>query len=470
MLSLIHATSSVNLSAEFTAAFEAFQSIVLAGVCAAASADFDFHAHEGAVLDAARRLATGGVRELAAGTRPTAEFIEVDGVRHKRMADAKPGTYEALDGEFQVTRHLYREVGRRNGPTVDPIAVRCGMIEGRYTPAAATGLAHLAQTAPSRESAILARSLHVLPYSRSTFDRAGTLIGQRWDAVRVVEEQRLIEEFEVPAEAVAASFAVDRVSVPMEEDRELTAKDIERGIKRPVEVKLRMAYCGVWTLHDADGEPLHSVRYAWLADNGGQEAIEDALAADAWALFKQRPDLRFVTLADGAPEMQQMLDRALDGLPVKARLVDFWHLLEKLAEAAKAVDFPAEFMTARWREMLLSDDRAIESIERQLLSWGELYGDVLPEGLYDALTYIENQRERLRYASVRAAKLPIGSGHVEATCKTIVAVRMKRSGVRWRPTGGQAILYLRSLSTSSRWDPAMRAISRSYVRALKEVA
>jgi len=470
MLTLIHPAPSVNLSAEFTAAIEAFEGIVITGMQAAASADFDFRAHENAVLDAVRRLATSGVREVVAATMPAAEFIEVDGVLHKQMPEAKPGTYAGLDGEFKITRPLYREVGRRNGPTVDPIAVRCGMVDGRYTPAAAAGLAHLAQTAPSRESADLARSLHVLPYSRSTFDRLGTLVGKRWDDIREDEEQRLIETFEVPDEAMSASFAVDRVSVPMEEDRELTERDIERGIQRPIEVNLRMAYCGVWTLHDADGEPLHSVRYGWLAETDGQQAIEDALAADALALFEQRPDLRFVALADGAPEMQYMLDRVLNGLPVQARLVDFWHLLEKLAEAARAIDFPAEFMTARWREMLLSDDGAIDIIEGQLQSWASPYGEVLPEGLYNALTYIENQRDRLRYASVRAANLPIGSGHVEATCKTIVAVRMKRSGSRWRPPGGQSILHLRSLATSSRWSPAMRAISSSYVRAVKEVA
>lgn len=470
MHSLILPASSVKLSAEFTAAVTAFADIARDGVRAARSADFDFHAHEAALLDAGRRLATCGVREVAAASRPSTEFIDVDGVRFKRMAEEKPGTYRALDGEFRLKRHLYRRVGVHNGETVDPIAVRCGMVDGRYTPAAAAGIAHLAQTAPSRESTELARSLHVLPFGRSTFDRMGVVIGQRWDLIREDSEQRLIEVFEVPDEAVAVSFAVDRVSVPMEEDRELTDNDIERGVQRPVEVNLRMAYCGVWTLHDAHGEALHSVRYAWLADNGGREAIEDALTGDAWALYRKRPDLHFVTLADGAPEMQQMLDRVLDGLEVTARLVDFWHLTEKLAAAARAVEVPADFMTARWSQMLLADDRAIDNIERHLLRWAQPYKDALPEGLHDALTYIQNHRERLRYATTRAAGLPIGSGHVEATCKTIVSVRMKRSGARWRPTGGQSILHLRSLATSARWRPAMHAVSSSYVLPLREVA
>ena len=88
----------------------------------------------------------------------------------------------------------------------------------------------------------------------------------------------------------------------------------------------------------------------------------------------------------------------------------------------------------------------------------------LPEALHNALTYIENNREGMRYATIRAAGLPVGSGHVEATCKTIVSVRMKRAGARWKERSGQAILNLRSLACSQRWRPAMSLTLASYVR------
>ena len=61
---------------------------------------------------------------------------------------------------------------------------------------------------------------------------------------------------------------------------------------------------------------------------------------------------------------------------------------------------------------------------------------------------------------------PIGSGIVEAACKTLVTERLKRSGMRWRHTGGQAILTLRSLIQSDRFEPAWELMKSNYVKAV----
>ncbi len=255
----------------------------------------------------------------------------------------------------------------------------------------------------------------------------------------------------VAEEAVNVTIAVDRVRIPMEEDRELTDEDRQCGVERPVSRVLRMAYCGVWTLHDKDGEPLHGVRYAGAPDRGN-EGIEASLREDLLVVLATRPHLRVVTLGDGAPEMQNILDRVTAGVEVEARLLDFWHLTAKLGDAARASGEPVKQSVQRYKGMLRRDDAAIEVIETEVKTWAAPYldeGEELPEGLHHALTYIENNRERLRYATHRSAGLPIGSGHVEATCKTIVTVRCKRSGSRWRPDGAQAVLVLRALATSS---------------------
>jgi len=64
--------------------------------------------------------------------------------------------------------------------------------------------------------------------------------------------------------------------------------------------------------------------------------------------------------------------------------------------------------------------------------------------LAQVLGYFRCNRHRMDYAQAKARKLPIGSGIVEAACKTRVAQRKKCSGMRWRPAGGRAILTLRS--------------------------
>ncbi len=75
--------------------------------------------------------------------------------------------------------------------------------------------------------------------------------------------------------------------------------------------------------------------------------------------------------------------------------------------------------------------------------------------------YFENQRERMNYAGYIAKGLPIGSGVVEAACKTLATQRMKRSGMSWGD-GKQAILTIRSLQQSDRWERGWRMIATSF--------
>ena len=80
----------------------------------------------------------------------------------------------------------------------------------------------------------------------------------------------------------------------------------------------------------------------------------------------------------------------------------------------------------------------------------------------EVLRYFRRNRHRMRYADTQARHLPIGSGVVEAACKTLVMQRLKRSGMRWRHAGGQAILTLRALLQSSRVDQAWALLSEAY--------
>ncbi len=55
---------------------------------------------------------------------------------------------------------------------------------------------------------------------------------------------------------------------------------------------------------------------------------------------------------------------------------------------------------------------------------------------------------------------------MEAACKTLATQRLKRSGMRWRHAGGQAILTLRSLARSDRFERAWQMIAATYKSAV----
>lgn len=195
--------------------------------------------------------------------------------------------------------------------------LRAGIVEGRYTPAAAKFAGVLAQEMPSRSTELVCRTGGLLRHGRASQFRVGVALGQRWDEIRAEAERTLVEAMEFPPGVVAASASVDRVSLAMAEPRPRTRQDEAAGIENPIAVNFCVAFSAALTLHNAEGTPLSTIRYARVSE-GGAEAIEGSLGRDLLALRRRVPGLRIVALADGAPEMQGILDRVTGGMGVAA--------------------------------------------------------------------------------------------------------------------------------------------------------
>src|SRR3954470_1530881 len=70
----------------------------------------------------------------------------------------------------------------------------------------------------------------------------------------------------------------------------------------------------------------------------------------------------------------------------------------------------------------------------------------------DAAEYLEGNRDRMKYDEYLAAGYPIGSGVVEGACRHLVKDRMERTGMRWLPSGAQAMLDLRATYLNGEWN------------------
>lgn len=387
--------------------------------------------------------------------------ILINGELHTRvLRDA--ATFMSQPGEVPVTRSLYRRAGDRNGPTVDVVALRAGAVEGVWLRGAARDMAFLLSQGTSREALATAREMGRLPYSRSSFERVGHAVGERFVSQHQHVEEALIEAWVVPEEARSVSASLDRVSLPMEEPLPRPRGRPRKGAaKRPITRVYRMAYCGTVTLHDAEGQALHTIRYGTMPD-GDPRGLCEGMASDVLAILRRRPDILVSRLCDGAPEMWNLLDEAFDTATFKGvvlhQLIDFWHAVEKLAAAARVIvgKDGAPSIVARWRASLLNRSAAREQILDELTTSGHEHtyvGEDRP--VHDAITYLTNNADRMDYARARRLHLPIGSGNVEATCKSLVGVRMKRPGARWKTNSGERVLHLRALALSDRWTQAM---------------
>ena len=70
----------------------------------------------------------------------------------------------------------------------------------------------------------------------------------------------------------------------------------------------------------------------------------------------------------------------------------------------------------------------------------------------DAAEYFERNQDRMKYDEYLAAGYPIGSGVVEGACRHLVKDRMERTGMRWLPSGAQAMLDLRATYLNGEWN------------------
>lgn len=387
----------------------------------------------------------------------SAKYVCYQGEVWRRGTKKRKKNYHSSWGKIQVERWTYQRHGSRGGEQLVPLEHRAGLIDGCWTPQCAEAMARLVQSVPPREAAENVEPLGVLPYSRSSFERVALSCGQQWEDDREQLEDDLIKSVEIPENAAGISVAYDRVRIETDE----TVRDPiqwPNGRKQPREINGRMAYCATVTLHDEKGEPLKTFRYGRNAEKDqnaqlpgvGEWIIRQQVRWDVEALLKRCPELakRKVALSDGGPELERII---AEDFPDWSSLCDLYHLTDKLNDALEEAGFSTSERHAKrrqWVRRLKHVNDAIDTIDAELALMKGAAASA-------ARTYIDNRRSRLNYAESYAQGMPIASGHVEATCKSLVQVRMRRCGQRWTVRSSQAILNLRALALSTVWTEAM---------------
>lgn len=142
------------------------------------------------------------------------------------------------------------------------------------------------------------------------------------------------------------------------------------------------------------------------------------------------------------------------------RVVDYYHASQRLATIADALNMDAADR-AVWsehvRKLLLKPGgwgRVMRSVAGKKSRHGYLKSKA--DDASKAETYLRRYRRYMDYARLKAKHLPRGSGIVESACKQIVTERMKLSGMRWKRSGAQHIMTLRSILLSKTWHATFR--------------
>ena len=168
------------------------------------------------------------------------------------------------------------------------------------------------------------------------------------------------------------------------------------------------------------------------------------------------PATTVIVLADGAP---WIWNRADEHFPGAVQIVDLYHAREHL-EAVRRLAFgsggavgPA-WVTARRDEL---DDGDVDVIIAEIRKLPAVSDPNRQDELRKEAEYFETNKFRMCYKYFRARGFFVGSGVVEAGCKTVIGQRLKQSGMRWTVAGANAVIALRCRLLGNRWDDLWRS-------------
>lgn len=237
------------------------------------------------------------------------------------------------------------------------------------------------------------------------------------------------------------------------------------GSARTREVKLGCIFTQTTT--DEDGQPMRdpaSTTYVGTFE----DCREAGTQLRAEALRRGYATARTtVYLGDGAP---WIWENARINFPGSIQILDFYHASEHAGDLAKALLGPgpeAKAKQSQWCHTMKAKSSApVIAQAKAVLSsrLPELSADQVAAAQRE-IAYFTTNAKRTRYGEFRQKGYFIGSGVVEAGCKTVVGRRLKQSGMFWSKDGGDDLLTLRCLmlgpSFLKVWNariPILRAI------------
>jgi len=355
-----------------------------------------------------------------------------------------PLTLHCIFGFFTLERDYYYHPGKHQGHS--PADAALGL-EGSCTPA----LARLVCLEGADEASYHKAQEHLkdtggIEVSARQIQRLVQSVGpgaQTW------QEREALTPLPGTQRAPIMYVSGDASGVPMRpEELEGRAGKAPDG-----KAKTRMANLGcVFTQHqvDAQGHPIRDPDSTTYVSTLGpveefgpllrQEAIRRGLSL---AVF-------VVLLIDGAEALANMGRLCF---PTAVQIVDFYHAMEHARKVLQALLGSKEHpdykrRLGRWARQLLRDK--VESLIAAARK--ECAGTARAEAVEKELGYFVRNVQRMQYGTFRGRGFFIGSGVIEAGCKTIIGARCKQSGMFWGVPGAENILALRSIRASRRLD------------------
>jgi len=354
-------------------------------------------------------------------------------------------------GPVEVLRPYYLCPQCQQGPF--PVDRELDMENTEFSPGVRRMQATVGQDAPFEQGREQMKVLAGLEVTAKSVERTAEAVGADIAARERVQIQQALQ-LDLPAVAgnpiPILYVQMDGTGVPVVKKETVGRQGkIEGQPAHTREVKLGCVF--TQTRWDQKGYALRdpdSTTYTGAIETA--EEFGRRLYAEAWKRGWSRALLR-VVMGDGA---EWIWNLAALHFPGAILIVDLYHARQHLWEVARRLYPDDEGKRKGWmkfHQKRLLDKGKIEKLVRALRSMPAPSAEVA-EKIRSEADYFERNAQRMRYPRFRRQHLFVGSGVIEAGCKTVVASRLKRSGMFWTLRGANAILALRSCHLNGRFE------------------
>ena len=214
------------------------------------------------------------------------------------------------------------------------------------------------------------------------------------------------------------------------------------------EVKLGAVF--TQTKCDAEGYAIRdpdSTTYVGAIETA--QAFGNRIYLEAWDRGSSRAAMKIV-LGDGAEWIWNLADQHFPGA---IQIVDLFHARQHLWDLARKLHPHDEGKQKKWMEVHqdLLDNGKVKKLNVALNGIAEKHPEVA-ETFRKEAEYFRKNAMRMRYPKFRRLHLFVGSGVIEAGCKTVIGKRLKQSGMFWTVNGANAIIALRCCQLNGRFE------------------
>ena len=406
-----------------------------------------------AVRSAMYHTGAAALTELLRFAAPTADQRAIPcGCGHQahyRELRSKPML--TVVGKVEVSRPYYLCLHCHTGQF--PADVELDIENSGLSPGVRRMQAVVGQDAPFDHGRQLMKLLADLEVTTKAVERTAEAIGENIATDEQVEIQRAMQ-LDLPiviGEPVEILYVqMDGTGVPVVKKE--TAGRQGKTDGQPAhtrEAKLGCVF--TQTTWDGEGYPIRdpdSTTYTGAIETA--EEFGKRIYLEAWKRGWSRAKKK-VVMGDGAEWIWNLAEPYFPGA---IQIVDLFHARQHLWELARKLYPNDEANQKVWikaHQRRLLDKGKIEKLVGALRAIRSTNPEVAEKIRLEA-DYFENNAERMRYPKFRRQHLFVGSGVIEAGCKTVIGSRLKQSGMFWTVRGANAILALRCCHLNGRFE------------------